>query len=307
MMHLPPAAIKILRALCYFHYLTKPQMVELGLAKSVASLDNHAMPFLAPRRDKTTGKEVLPKGRRKSSFLCQSLTYGLLDNSDKAGKNHYMYYLTQAGLDRAYWEFEDEFENEGGDLQAKDLWIPAEHDSLSNDYHHRRHYVSAHIAIRQWADKVGATIDFWQHYYQADPKRPKVHGRPPSINRVMWDEQNRKYCTPDGLLGITHEGKSRIYILELHHKTPTKLVVDQLYRDFRASQIIREKFADYPTKNDPFVLSTFVKSDELTATKTRLESNRLFKPVRKGWLSCSLDTLPDYLAHQLPNNTRVVQ
>ena len=76
MSHLPPAAIRILRALCYYHYLTKPQMVELGLAKSVGGLDNHAMPFLAPKRDKQTGAEIIPKGKRKSAYLCHSLTYG---------------------------------------------------------------------------------------------------------------------------------------------------------------------------------------------------------------------------------------
>lgn len=295
MSHLPPAAVKILRALCSYHYLTKPQMVELGLAKSVASLDNHAMPYLAAKRDKKTGKEVVPKGRRKNSFLCQSLTYGLLDNSDKPGKNHYMYYLTQAGLDRAYWEFESEFQNSVGDLQAYNVWIPAEHDSLSNDYHHRRHYVSAHIAIRQWAEQVGARIDFWQHYYQADPKRPKIHGRPPSVNRVLWDEAGRKYCTPDGLFGITYKGKSRIYILELHHRTPTKLVVEQLYRDFRAARMIREKFSDYLTKSDPYVLSVFTDKADLIPVKKQVDTAAVFEPVRAGLIFAEIPTLGSVL------------
>lgn len=293
MTHLPPAATNILRALCYFHYLTKPQMVELGLAKTVGSLDNHAMPYLAPKRDKQTGKELIPKGQRKSAFLCHSLTYGLRDETDKPGKNHFMYYLTQAGLDRAYWEFEAEFQNNDGDLQTHDLWIPSEHEQLSNDYHHRRHYVSAHIAIRQWAARVGAKIDFWQHYYQADPDRPKLHGRPPSVNRVAWDEPGRKFCTPDGLLGITHEGKSRLYVLELHHRTPTKLVVDQLYRNFRAARAIRAKYPDYQTDNDPYVLSVFTDPADLAAVKRQVGANEVFNAVRRGVVFAGHKNLPE--------------
>lgn len=291
MTHLPPAAIKILRALCYFHYLTKPQMVELSLAKSVGSLDNHAMPYLAPKRDNQTGQEILPKGKRKSAFLCDSLAYGLRDMNDKPGKNHFMYYLTQAGLDRAYWEFEAEFQNSDGDLQADDLWIPSPHEQLSNDFHHRRHYVSAHIAIRQWAARVGAKIDFWQHYYQADPNRPKLHGRPPSRNRLVWDDMGRKHCTPDGILGVTHEAKSRIYILELHHRTPTKLVIDQIYRNFRAARAVKEMFPEYPTDSDPYVWSVFTDTADLKAVERQIDSSRVFDAVRQGLILKTISNL----------------
>jgi hypothetical protein len=237
---------------------------------------------------------MLPKGRRRSSFLCQSLTYGLLDNSDKPGKNHSMYYLTQAGLDRAYWEFEVEFQGESG-LQANKLWIPTEHNSLSNDYHHRRHYVSAHIAIRQWVAKVGAKVDFWQHYYQANPKRPKIHGRPPSVNHVLWDQGGDKYCTPDGLLGVTYEGKSRIYILELHHRTPTKLVLDQLYRDFRAAPAIRNKFPSYTVTSDPYLLSAFTDPMDKGAVQKQVDKTPAFAAVRTGLIFADVQTLGSVL------------
>lgn len=295
MTHLPPAAIKILKALCHYNYLTKPQLVDLGLAKSVGSLDNHAMPFLAPRRDVQTGQEIIPKGKRKSAYLCHSLTYGLRDLDDKPSKNHFMYYLTQAGLDRAYWEFEAELQSEGGDLHADTLWIPSEHDELSNDYHHRRHYVSAHIAIRQWATQAGATIDFWQHYYQADQNRPNLHGRPPSTNRVAWDETGRKHCTPDGIFGITQNGRSRIYMLELHHRTPTKLVIDQVYRDFRAASAIRAKFSGYQTQSDPFVFLVFTDPGDLRVVKRKIDTDTVFDSVRNGWPHSTLENLSLYL------------
>lgn len=295
MSHLPPAAVRILHALCLYHYLTKPQMVALGLAKSIGSLDNHAMPYLAPRRDKQTGAELIPKGQKKSAFLCHSLTYGLRDEDDKPGKNHFMYYLTQTGLDRAYWEFEAELQSGNGELREADLWRPAEHERLSNDYHHRRHYVSAHMAIRQWAEKTGARIDFWQHYYQSDPNRPKLHGRPPSRNRVPWDEEGRKFCTPDGLLGITHQGRSRIYVLELHQRTPTKLVVDQLYRNFRAARAIRAMFPKYPTKNDAYVLSVFTDPGDRAAVQRHVAESETFAVVRTGLLIADVQVLGSVL------------
>lgn len=296
MSHIPPAAANILKALCSYHFLTKPQMVELGLARSVGSLDNHALLYLAPKRDKQTGQEVIPKGKRKSAFLCRSLTYGLRDDTDKPGKNHFMYYLTPAGLDRAYWELEPDFRQGKNDLQPDTLWIPSEHERLSNDYHHRRHYVSAHIAVRQWAARVGAKIDFWHHYYQSDPHRPKLHGRPPSINRVHWEETKRQDATPDGLLGITYQGKSRLFVLELHHRTPTKLVTEQLYRDFRAGRAIRAKFIDYPVASDPFVLSVFTDANDQRNAQTHVLAQRTFDPVAKGLLFTSVPELSEHFA-----------
>lgn len=282
MQHLPPASLKILKALCNFHYLTKPQMVELGLAKSVGSLDNHALPYLAPIRDKSTGQEVIPKGKRKTAFYCRSLRYGQRDPSEKLGKQHYMYYLTKAGLDRVYWEFQDEFLSGAGDLQYNNLWIPSPKDTLSNDYHHRRLYVSTHIAIRQWAKQAGAKIDFFTHDYQGDPSRPRLHGKPPSVNQVVWDKSGGKSAKPDGIICLTYRGKSRIFVLELHHRTPTKLVIDQLYRNFCAAKAIRAKFPDFSVNNDPYVLSVHATPNTQKAVMGRVLSSNVFEQVQNG-------------------------
>jgi len=278
MISLSPASIRILRALGIYHYLTKPQMLELGLARSVASLDNHAI------------KPLVPKvGAKSSEKLCDRLTYGLRDTDERPGKNHFLYYLTEVGLDRLCWEFADELESSVGDLREDTLWVPAPQESLSNDFHHRRHYVSLHIALRKWAAEVGATIDFWTHYYQSYHSKPVARGRPPSINRLIWDKTTKKTCTPDGILGITYRGQSRIYLVELHHKTPTAQIVDQLYRNFRAAQAVKAKFPDYPLTHDPYVLSVFTNPEDMKAVQERIKCEQAFDAVRQGLHMTTLD------------------
>ncbi len=293
--HLPPASLRILKALCYFHYLTKPQMVQLGLAKSVASLENHALIGLAPPRDPETGDELTTTGRRLSSYVCGTIRRGNRDPGEKPGKQHYLYYLTQAGLDRVYHEYEDEFLADGGDLRFDDIWIPKPKDALSNEFHHRREYVSVHIAIRQWAADVGATIDFWTHDYQGDPKRPHQRGRPPSINLVTWDVAQSKQVKPDGIFGLTYRGVSRLFVLELHHRSSTAQVVDQLYRNFCASEAILTK-TGYQTPFDPFVLSTHTHEPTRKAVEKKVRIDPIFADVRLGLRQCSVSAVAETLS-----------
>lgn len=279
--HLPPASLKVLRALATYHYLTKPQMVQLGLAKSVASLDNHALVGLAPPRDPATGDETIPRGKRANSHLCGTIRRGNRDPGERPGKQHYLYYLAQAGLDRLYWEYEEEFLNAPPGERIEDVWIPSPKDALSNEFHHRREYVSLHIAIRQWAEANDATIDFFNHDYQGDPKRPSIRGRPPSINLVTWDEATGAQVKPDGILGMTHKGVSRLYIVELHHRTPTKQIVEQLYRDFRAAPAIVSRLG-YSSCHDPYIVSAHMCPSILERTKRRILSHRNFNAVGRG-------------------------
>lgn len=279
--HLQPASLKVLCALATYHYLTKPQMVQLGLAKSVASLDNHALVGLAPPRDSATGDEAIPRGKRANSYLCGTIRRGNRDPGERPGKQHYLYYLTQTGLDRLYWEYEEEFLNAPLGERIEDIWIPSPKDALSNEFHHRREYVSLHIAIRQWAEANDATIDFFTHDYQGDPKRPSVRGRPPSINLVTWDEATGAQVKPDGILGMTHKGVSRLYVVELHHRTPTKQIVEQLYRDFRAGPVILQK-TEYQTAFDPYVLSVHSDRATLQGAQRLVAGHRNFSTVSDG-------------------------
>ncbi|MEP3892428.1 MAG: hypothetical protein ABJN52_00275 [Litorimonas sp.] len=71
-------------------------------------------------------------------------------------------------------------------------------------------------------------------------------------------------------------------MLELHHRTPTKLVVGQLYRNFRAAPAIQAKFPSYHTGSDPYVMSIFLDANDLEAVERRVDNSELFSAVRKG-------------------------
>ena len=147
------------------------------------------------------------------------------------------------------------------------------------------------MALRQWANQAGATIDFWHHYCQGDPNHPKVRGRPPSVNRLLWDETAQKHVTPDGLLGLTHAGQSRLFFVELHHKTPTAQVIAQIYRNFLARKAARQKVSAYPIKQDPYVLSVFTSEAIKSAVEKRLADDQTFDAVRPGLLLRTLDQI----------------
>lgn len=279
---IPAASTKILRELCYFNFLNNTQMVLLGISKSEPSLGVHALPPLAPRRDKN-GDEHIPRGKRRSDYLCGTYRYANSDPKEKGTKQRYVYYLTPAGLEYAKWKFADEFEE-------VEVWVPPDQEELSNDFFHRRDYVTAHILLRQWARQSGAELDFFTHYYRGDPAH-RGRGRPPSINQVKCDDRRWKTATPDGLLGLTHKGRSRLFVLELHRRTETRKVVEQIYRNFKAMDAINVRFADYPTQNDPFMLSVFSDPGDMPRVKKMVRETRAFDPVLKGLMFASLDEL----------------
>jgi len=280
---IPPASLEVLKALSFFHYLNNDQLVELGIAKSDHSLNAHALRYLVPRRDKT-GNVVLDKSKQKAKYLCNNLKYGNKEAAKKGVKLPYLHFMTQRGKDYLYWACEDE-------LTYDDIWFPKPKEALTNDYFHRTNYVSTHIYIRRWAQIAGAEIDFATHDYQADPNKPPARGRPASINEIIWDQANNKEAKPDGIFGIDHKGKKRVFLVELHRTTQTKLVVEQLYRNFRAGPAIRAKFHDYPVANDPFILSVHDKPGVLKATRKRVMETPAFDPVRKGVLFAQLEDL----------------
>ncbi len=292
MSDLPPASLNILKALSIYHYLTKPQMVELGLAASVASLENHALPRIAPTLDKDTGEEKIPRGKRQDAYHARSLRNGDFPPGERPKKADYMYYLTSKGLDEVYWAFEEEFLSELAEQPFDEIWLPKEKKKLTNEYFHRRAYIDVHIALRRWAAQSGAKLDFITHDYQGDPHRPKLRGRPPSVNHVVWDERRQRRIKPDGLLGLTIGDVSRLFVLELHGEgSETALVIDQLYRNFTAAPAILAKFPHYETSNNTFVLSVHTRPEVLATVKTQVLTNPVFADVLPGLFFAQLDHL----------------
>ena len=118
-------------------------------------------------------------------------------------------------------------------------------------------------------------------------------GRPPSVNQVIWNPQKNSAATPDGLCGITHNGKSRLFVVEMHRHTETKRVIDQLYRNMRAAAAIRAKFPEYPTTNDPFVLSIYTEPKIMAAVQKRVNQNPSFAPSAERALLVCLTRRPE--------------
>jgi len=277
MQKLPKQSLEVLKALSYFHYLTSQQLVDLGIAKSVDSLNNWALAKLLPPPKAKGGKH------RPSRYFCNSLRYGNTDATQAGVKLPYMHYMTQRGLDYLKWACEEE-------LTGEKIWIPTPKEVLTNDYFHRQHYVDAHICIRRWAQNVGAEIDFWNHDYQGDRTEPvNSIGRPPSVNSITLSDGSE--IKPDGIFGMTCNGESRLFVLELHNRTPPKGVVAQLHRNFIALETVRAKFLEYSVRNDPIVLSIHSDQTTLTSVRSRIAQNGIFENVKRGLLFALLADL----------------
>jgi len=82
-----------------------------------------------------------------------------------------------------------------------------------------------------------------------------------------------------------------MFVLELHNESDTALVVDQLYRNLAASEAILQKFLNYPTRSNPFVLSVHTRSEVMAAVQAQGRSNPVFADVLPGLLFATLDDL----------------
>jgi len=226
--------LAVLEALEVYRFLTVKQMVRLGISKSETSLRDKILRPLKTRRNAPI--KAYDLGR------WQQLPH--------------IYVLTERGAkDLAEYR----------QVNAADIAWPKGGVQFSRSFHHRIAQIDFHIAFRQWADQVGAEIEFV--HMDFDKTGSQRNGGATPLTRIPLS--NGKYIVSDGMFCFTLHGQRLLYCLEIHNQTDTTRVVNQLlqYTDAIQKQTIAKK---YELGTQPVILSVLMRkpaSDKTPAHK----------------------------------------
>lgn len=200
---------KALQALSMYEYMTVAHMVAAGVSPD-------------PKHIRTEVRDRLDRPRR--SYI-ERMVFNRI--GDKRVSD--VMCLTVHGADLAA---------EVLGLERSEILYPKGGIQFTHrDYFHRMRYIDCHIALRNWATKTGNTVEFVKSYFTKDgSQRGDGALRSQSVTRVEFDSrvEGKTFMEPDGIACFKSQGKSRLCAIELHRKTETGRIIEQLKRHLYA-------------------------------------------------------------------------
>lgn len=232
---------RVLSALATYRFLTVNQMARLGIRKNPGKIGEK---LIRPLR----AKGLLDSKHYKPNFKSRVPS---------------LHFLKRPAV-----------------LALADLWntdpesIPYPKYGLRSDweYHHRVGLVDIHISLRQWAEKKGHEVRFFD--YDFDLVRGKV-----GYEKKTGVELGKRRIIPDlnFLLDMT-DGEVRLFSVELHNVSKPNRIVEQLLTHVAIckAQAIAKKYG-HPHGNR--VLSVYTDPAVMMSVKATLRQNIEFMPL----------------------------
>lgn len=251
MLKLTASDTKALTALATYQYLTAQQMQRIGVGKTAKQVRDYTLYHL---------KHVNPA-------LVKDQDFGVIAGKGRLAK---IFYLSEKSL------------NIVADFMRcspEEIIFPRYGVRYQNDYFHRSLFIDFHIELRQWIEQdETAELEFFNSYYTKHKGRGS---RTCSINQYRFkpsDTLPYNYpltIEPDGVFRMSRGGKSFLFAVEVHRKSDSKYITQQLDRHITAIEqnILGEAFNQ---EQPNLVLSIH-------------ESESSFKSVQKRLLA-----LPDF-------------
>lgn len=201
--------LRILEKLNDYRFLTVPQMLSLGIANHSQTL-NKALKMMYD-----AGKPLL-----------DYINFGTFPT---IGRIPYVYYLTKHG---------SALLAEALQLDPEELTYPKGVKMFARDYFHRLQVVNFHILARSFCELYGASMDFFQTYFEhqganhwGDPDKPKRE----ALNKIPITEKTA--LIPDIIFQITDpKGKQWLFTGEVYQGHDTKRAYKQLEKHLLAIQ-----------------------------------------------------------------------
>ncbi len=253
MLNLTNSDIKALTALATYQYLNAQQMERLGVGKTAKQVRDYTLYHL---------KHVNPA-------LVKEQDFGVIAGKGRLPK---IFYLSEKSL------------NIVADLMRcspEEIIFPRYGVRYQNDYFHRSLFVDFHIYLRQWVDQdETAELEFFNSYYTKHKGRGS---RTYSINQYSFKPSatlpynHPKTIEPDGLFRFKRGGKSFLCAIELHRKSDSKYITQQLDRHITAIEqnILGEAFNQ---EQPNLVLSVHESASSFESVQKRLLALPDFKP-----------------------------
>lgn len=260
-MILNDSQIKVLEALKVYRYLTVKQLVRLKVYGSEKGL-----------RDK-----VLSRLRLEPYPLIASADFGFVAGK---GRLESVHCLTRRGA-LALADLDG--------VGIETIPYPTGAIQFSRDYEHRLDFISLHIALRQYAERTGQSVEFFHSYFDSVGNQRQKNSQLIRATQVFL---RNKAIIPDGNFRLAMlDGQTRLLSLELHKGNNTAKILEQL--ENHAVLIEKELLPNkYNHPFDNYVLSVYDHHGTLEAVKKRFQDS---------------PRLSDYKAHYAFNVWEVAQ
>lgn len=179
----------VLTVLATYRYLTAAHLLRLGVSGSKRHL-YATLERLVTRRPQLIGQ----------------LEFGVLPGKGRLSR---FYHLTPAGAELL-----------AAVPDTPVVSVPSRVRIFNSDYFHRLHCIDFHVALRQWADEAGATIDFFHAYY--DPGTRTSRGGTHPKTRLTYKADT---LVPDAVFAFTSsDGAHRLCVFEIYNGRRTDRV-----------------------------------------------------------------------------------
>lgn len=253
-----PQQWRVLQALYHYRFLTVDQMIRLGLSKNPKSL-----------RDKT-----LFALRHHECIQSEKIGSFLPD----------LHHLTAKGQDILC-------EVEGVEKRT----VPNKKVPFSAIFApHRFAQVDFQIGLHQWAESRGdAELVLELQDFLRDPAFGKSY---PKASTELHVPSLSRPVIPDSTFAVAlTNGKSAMYLVEIHRSSQTKVVTDQLARYFEVikSGVARQK---YGINVNPIICSVHHQPPVLENVKQRLRQHPEFAAFKSNFVFHRLDSLQSAFA-----------
>ena len=254
---------KTLLLLARYRYMTVRQLVACGVAK----------------RPETVRRDVLPRlSRLAGQNLVQAEKY--IPLSISRGRMSYVYALTAKGAEVAAEILR---------CDPSAVRYPIGGIQFVNDHEHREAYIDLCITLDAWiAGHPDRFCRSLTHYFDKDGANRK--GTPSrSVNRLELPA-GRDITIPDGLALVDTETKRRALVLELHHKTSTKQIAEQLVKHMHAlaAGVIERRLGH---DKSPFILSVATAPGDVALIRKRMAGIPGIGPFAPVFLFNDLPTI----------------
>ncbi len=239
---LTPSQAQVLVCLARYRYMTARQLVACGVASRVATVRQEVLPRLC-----RLAGDNLVQVQKELPFAVGN------------GRFSYVYALTARGAEVVA----DMPRAEPGPVR-----YPIGGIQYANDFQHREAYVDFCIALDAWiAAGEARHCRILTHYF--DKTGANRRGQPSrSVNRLELPKAPG-VIVPDGLALIDTETKRRALVIEIHHKTDTKRIAEQLIAHMHALAAgVVERHLGHD--KSPFVLSVATTREAAALVKKRM-------------------------------------
>ncbi len=182
-----------------------PQLQRLGIA-----------------RHKPSVYKVLRRFQSVRSKLIEKKDFGFIAG---VGNLHSVYYLTRQGA---------AFLAEVQRIDPTEIKYPKGVHIFTRDYFHRVSTIDFHIAFRQWAQRTGARVEFFDTYF--DKTGSNRHSRSGKKLRAQTRvDLSEAFFIPDAIyLYTTVDERRRLVTLEIHNGMDTGRFMKQMEVHLRA-------------------------------------------------------------------------